>query len=222
MLGVASGKRLPDTIPHTRYCSLAWQPDGTGFYYTRFPAAGEVPADEQDYHQHVYYHRLGDDWPNDLRWFGAGRDMTEQVMVQLSPNGRWLIISAFVSDVQSAIYVCDLASPSANFMPITASIAALFSAEVNGDHLYLLTSYQAPRYRILALDLFQPSLQNWREIIPQRTDCTIRDFCIVGATLIVEELHNACSQVRAYSLGGEEHGVIDLPSLGAVTALGGA
>ena len=40
---VSSGKDLPDVIERTRYCSLAWTPDGKGFYYTRYPAVGSVP-----------------------------------------------------------------------------------------------------------------------------------------------------------------------------------
>src|SRR2546425_2260166 len=34
---VASGKDLPDVIDRTRACSVAWKPDATGFYYTRYP-----------------------------------------------------------------------------------------------------------------------------------------------------------------------------------------
>ena len=45
----------------TRACSLAWTPDGSGFYYTRYPRPGEVPAGEMPYHRGVFFHRLGDD-----------------------------------------------------------------------------------------------------------------------------------------------------------------
>ncbi len=43
---VDAGTDLPDVIPRARACSLAWTPDGAGFYYTRYPAPGEVPAGE--------------------------------------------------------------------------------------------------------------------------------------------------------------------------------
>ena len=39
ILDVDTGATLPDRIPHTRAADLAWLPDGTGFYYTRYPAA---------------------------------------------------------------------------------------------------------------------------------------------------------------------------------------
>ena len=33
---------------------VAWRPDGKGFYYTRYPLPGTVPAGEEKYHRHVY------------------------------------------------------------------------------------------------------------------------------------------------------------------------
>ncbi len=39
---VATGQDLPDRILWTKFVSIAWVPDGSGFYYTRFPAPGSV------------------------------------------------------------------------------------------------------------------------------------------------------------------------------------
>ena len=58
---VATGRDRADEIARTRACSVAWTPDGRGFYYTRYPAPGEVPAGEVKYHRSVYHHRLGED-----------------------------------------------------------------------------------------------------------------------------------------------------------------
>ncbi|HUD70766.1 MAG TPA: hypothetical protein VMQ62_02290, partial [Dongiaceae bacterium] len=58
---VATGKDLPDVIPQTRYCAVGWKPDGSGFFYTRYPAPGSVPADQENYNRHVYYYALGTD-----------------------------------------------------------------------------------------------------------------------------------------------------------------
>ena len=48
-------------IDRTRYSSVAWLPDGTGFYYTRYPGNGRVPAGEEHYHRSIYFHALGTD-----------------------------------------------------------------------------------------------------------------------------------------------------------------
>ena len=61
VLEVESGRHLPDRIPRMRAASLAWLPDASGFYYTRYPAPGEVPAGEEHYHRALYFHELGRD-----------------------------------------------------------------------------------------------------------------------------------------------------------------
>ncbi|HEV7499798.1 MAG TPA: S9 family peptidase, partial [Vicinamibacteria bacterium] len=68
---VDSGRDRPDVIPHARACSLAWRPDGSGFFYTRYPEPGTVPAGEENYHRRVYAHVLGQDWREDPLVFGA-------------------------------------------------------------------------------------------------------------------------------------------------------
>ncbi|HEY3208102.1 MAG TPA: hypothetical protein VGJ58_14205, partial [Gaiellaceae bacterium] len=44
---VATGRVLDDRIPDTRFSSVAWLPDSSGFYYTRLPAKGSVPPGEE-------------------------------------------------------------------------------------------------------------------------------------------------------------------------------
>ena len=56
---------LSDVIPHTRAASVAWEPDGSGFFYTRYPDGGE-------YHRSVFWHGLGTRWADDpLVWRAA-------------------------------------------------------------------------------------------------------------------------------------------------------
>jgi prolyl oligopeptidase len=59
----ATGKRLADQIPRVNYPtgggSVAWNSNGTGLYYTRYPAAGERSEADIHFYQQVYFHRLG-------------------------------------------------------------------------------------------------------------------------------------------------------------------
>jgi prolyl oligopeptidase len=90
---VASGKDLPDTIERTRACAIAWLPDGKAFYYTRYPAEGSVAKGEENYNRHVFFHKLGDDPTKDAKVFGEGRPNTDWPDVQISPDGRWLVVT---------------------------------------------------------------------------------------------------------------------------------
>jgi prolyl oligopeptidase len=59
VIETATRKLLPDTIARTRGASLAWKPDDSGFYYTRYPKAGDVAAGQEMYNRHVFYHSAG-------------------------------------------------------------------------------------------------------------------------------------------------------------------
>ena len=74
ILETKTGKLLPDTIERTRAASIAWMPDNSGFYYTRYPKKGDVPEGQEMYNRHVFYHELGADPETDPLIFGEGRD----------------------------------------------------------------------------------------------------------------------------------------------------
>ena len=50
----------PTACDWAKFASIAWAKDGSGFYYTRFPEPGTVPAGDEHYFDAVYFHRLGD------------------------------------------------------------------------------------------------------------------------------------------------------------------
>ena len=92
---VASGDVLADRIPDTRFCSVAWLPDTTGFYYTRYPAKGSVEPGDEHYNTRVRLHRLGDDPAEDPVVFGDGRPPTDMYDLAISRDGRWLLVHVF-------------------------------------------------------------------------------------------------------------------------------
>src|SRR5258708_1668532 len=55
----ATGALLPEKIERTRAASVAWLPDNSGFYYTRYPRAGDVPPGQEMYNRRVFFHKIG-------------------------------------------------------------------------------------------------------------------------------------------------------------------
>ena len=104
-----TGTVLPDTIERTRAASIAWTPDNSGFYYTRYPKKGDVPDGQEMYNRHVFYHVLGDDPTNeDKPIFGEGRDAEDWPSVHLSNDGHWLLISVSQGWTKSELYLMDV------------------------------------------------------------------------------------------------------------------
>ena len=72
----ATSRALPDTIAHVQYPtaggSAAWNADGTGIYYTRFPRKGERSDADLNFYQQIYFHKLGT--PDTKDTYSIGKD----------------------------------------------------------------------------------------------------------------------------------------------------
>ncbi|MFN3648132.1 MAG: prolyl oligopeptidase family serine peptidase [Armatimonadota bacterium] len=214
---VATGEDLPDRIPHTRFCALAWLPDGSGFYYTRYPEPGTVPSGDENYGRKVYFHAPGTDWHDDPLIFGEGRAKEDMLTVELSPDGRWLLASAFQGWAKSELYLLDRHQPEGGFVPVAEGIDALFIGSAQDDALYLRTNLDAPRYRILRVDPNHPQRDGWRELVPEGPD-VIEGHGVAGGYLACELLRNASSAFRLHRLDGSLEREIELPGIGSVFA----
>jgi prolyl oligopeptidase len=218
---VASGKDLPDTITRARHAALAWQPDGKGFYYTRYPEKGTVPAGEEEYHRSVFHHRLGDDPARDREIFGQGRDLKDWPNLVLSPDGRWLGIQVEQGWAKSELYLLDTHDPRATPRPVVTGQPAIYNlVGAEGDRLYVLTNEGAPRYRLFSVDARHPERAHWKELIPESKE-TLDGVALVGGKLATLYLVDASSRVRIFSGAGKLEHEVPLPGLGTAAALSG-
>ena len=225
VLDVVTGQNLGPTevILRARYASIAWLPDGSGFYYSRFPEKGSVPPGEEAYHKRIYEHRIGRDADDDPLVFGAGRPMTDTPSVEISPNGRWLVVSVHRGWSRRELHVLDRsAGADARWIPIaTPQEDAIFESITLDDHLLVRTNDGAPTYRLYRIDLDSTSetkaapRSRWREIIPPGKD-VLASVSAVGGDVFAVFIVDARSVVRRYAADGTPKGEIPLPTLGTV------
>jgi len=208
----ATGKNLTDVIPQTRAASLAWKHDDSGFYYTRYPKKGQVPAGAEMYNRHVFYHALGSDPAAAAQIFGSGRDPQEWPGISLSNDDRWLLIAASQGWTKSELFLKDLATDSAPER-VTSGKNFLYSGEIFEGNLYILTNEDAPRYRLFRVAVNSPARENWKEIIPQGT-AVLSDAGIVGGKIFAHYKQDATSRLKLYSSDGKLLHDIQLPGLG--------
>jgi prolyl oligopeptidase len=218
---VKSGVDLSDEITRARHCSLAWMPDGTGFYYTRYPAKGSVPAGEDEYHRSVFHHRLGNDPDKEARLFGEGRDLKDWPNLGLSPDGRWLAIEVSQGWAKSELFLIDTKSKKRTPVPMVVGKDALYNlSEVLDDRIYVVSNEGAPRYRLFAATPGKPGRAHWKEIISEGPD-TLQGVSAVGGKLAALYLKDASSRIRLFSTAGKPVREVELPGLGTVVGLSG-
>jgi prolyl oligopeptidase len=219
VLEVDSGAPLPDRIPRTRSADLAWLPDGSGFYYTRYPAGGDVPAGEEHYHRSVFFHRLGTDSAGDPLIFRPA-EKEHWPGVGLSPDGRWLVIGVARTFDQTDLYLQDLVAGTPP-VPVAKDVPATFDGEVVRGRLYLRTNLDAPTYRLYVVEPERPAREGWREIVPPRADAVLDGFRITGSTLALSYLERAASRLRLADLEGNGVREVALPTIGSLFGLSG-
>jgi prolyl oligopeptidase len=218
ILEVASGAALPDRIPRTRAADLAWLPDGSGLYYTRYPAAGEVPAGEEHYHRAVYFHRLGTDPAGDPRIFQPA-EKEHWPGVSISPDGRWLLIGVARTFDQTDLYLQDLERGSGP-VAVARDLPATFEGEIAHGRLFLRTNLDAPTYRLYLVDPERPAREGWREIVPPRDGAVLEGVRVAGDRLALSYLERASSRLRLTDLEGGRLVEVELPTLGSLFGTG--
>jgi prolyl oligopeptidase len=165
----ATRKALPDTIAHVQYPtaggSAAWNGDGTGIYYTRFPRKGERPEADLNFYQQIYFHKLSTADTDDTYSIGKDFPRIAEIVLQASRDGRYIL--ATVANGDGGDFAHYLLGPDGAWKQITEFSDQIKVARLGRDDaLYLLSRAGAPRGKILRLRLDTPELNRAIEIVP--------------------------------------------------------
>ena len=208
---VASGRDLPDRLGPMRFFGLVIAPDLGSVYYTTFTPEGP----------RVRRHAMGTDPATDPVVFGTGYGPEHFVDLALSEEGRYLLVTVSVGSAagRSELWVKDLAADGP-FTAVVRDIDAAFSGAIAGDQLYVQTNWQAPRSRILRVDLREPARERWTEVVPEGRG-VIERFALAGGRIVVTTLEDVVPRVRTYAADGRALGEITFPVPGEIGYLSG-
>ena len=217
-----TGKMLGEEIGRCRFADVEWLPDNSGFYYTKYPRPGDVPAGQEAYNRHIFFHKLGTnlDGQNDQLIFGEGRSPQELPSMSLSDDGRWLVIKAGVTFDQTDLFIKDLSKPNSAIQPIITGQKHIYEVEFIGDDLFIHTNEGAPKYRMFKVAATSPARNNWKEIIPQ-TDAVLKATKVVGGKILGEYEQAGVSSLKLFDANGKELHSIQTNGIGQIADLGG-
>ncbi len=205
-----------EKIPFTRHASLAWVPDETGFYYSRYPVPGTVAPGDEKYFRKIYEHRLGTDGAADTAIFGDGRAKTDSPRVDLSPDGRYVVVTVHMGWQRSEVYIADRKAKTRAFQAVAAGKETLYDALAGEDALYLRTNDGAPNGQLLAIDYAKPSLERARVVVPEGRSA-LTSVVRVGSRFVLHRLDGASSQVSIVERDGSGERVLSLPAIGTAS-----
>lgn len=215
---VADGHELDDVIAGTKFTRISWSADGQGFYYSAYPQHADGSHDDTR-PVRLYHHRLGAPQVEDREVYTVTDHPTREPYAELTRDGRWLVITLSDGFEANAVHV----------MPVDrrggeGAVLRVFDDwdaryEFLGSRrgmLYFLTTREAPRGRIVAVDPRRP--KSLRTVVPQ-SGLVINAAVMAGTRFVVSHVRDAASELYVYGQFGEIGFEVGLPGKGTVGGL---
>jgi len=216
---VASGRDVDARIGGARYAMPSWLPDESAFFYTAITTDPDVPPPDRPGTAQVRRHALGTDPRFDQTVYGPLGDNQSFLWADVSREGRWVVVHRYREFTWTELHAADLRKPGLEFVAINEGERERAHAQVLGDRLLLHTNRDAPRGRVLEMDLATPSAP-WREVVAQG-EGTLEGLHIASDALVLHWLERAHSRLEVRDLDGSRPRTLGLPGTGTVSAVVG-
>ncbi len=220
---IETGEDTDDLLKWVKFSGASWSHDHQGFFYSRYDEPDETTKLEAvNYFQKLFYHRLGTPQSDDLlvyerpdeKEWGFGGGVTE--------DGRYLIISVWKgTSPNNLVFYKDLNDPDSPVVELISEFEASYSVIDNdGTVFWIRTDLEAPKGRLMAIDITQPQRDHWQEIIPEGDD-TLESLGLLNNQFVADYLKDAYTAIRIYSLTGDLVREVELPGIGSAGGFDG-
>ena len=220
---IETGADLSDHLRWIKFSGASWTHDGAGFFYSRYdePSAN-AQLEEANYYQKLYYHRLGMPQSADVLIYERPDQKEWGFSGGVTEDGRYLIISVWLgTDPKNLLFYKDLTQSDSPVVELISSFEASYSLIDNdGSIFWLQTDWDAPRSRVIAIDIQNPDRSQWREIIPQTAE-TLEGVGLLNNQFVASYLKDAHTQVKIFNLDGSLVREVALPGVGSAGGFGG-
>lgn len=215
-----TNKDLEDKIEWVKFTNIAWAPDDSGFYYSRFPQPGTVAPEDESKFMKVYFHKLGTSQNDDeLIFEHENKDLMCYPFI--SDDKQYLCLSVYNGTaVENDFYVKPLKENSP-FIYLFNKMDASYDYVTNdGEKFYFRTDLAANNGRVVFVDLLDEE-KTLIEVIPEQPD--LMDWIkFVQGKFIISLLHNAHHQLHIYDQEGNYQKRIEIPVIGSLTNISGS
>ena len=223
VLAVDGGKVLGDEVKWSKYSGASWTKDGKGFFYSRYPEPKPgVEFQSLTLNQKVYYHRVGTPQADDVLVYERPDHPDWNMHGNATEDGRYLVLTISKGTAHKyRIAYKDLAEPYGLPTELIDNFENQYTFAGNdGPVFYFTTDLDAPRGRVIAVDVRKPERANWREVIPQAKE-SLEQVGFVGNMLVAHYLKDARTQVKMYTTDGSLVREVEFPGIGSASGFGG-
>jgi prolyl oligopeptidase len=220
---IDSGRDVADHIKWVKFSRTAWLHDGSGFFYSRYDEpteAGKLAA--VNYFQKLYFHKIGTPQSADTLVYDRPDNKDWGFSAEVTEDGRFLVITASQgTENKNRVFYKDLKQKDGKVVGLLEDFDAAYNFVGNdGQVFYFHTERNAPRGRIVAIDVRKPAVLSWKQVVPE-SGSTLVSASLVNNQLLVDYLSDAHSLVKVFDLRGKPLHDIALPGLGTASGFSG-
>ncbi|HEY9878354.1 MAG TPA: prolyl oligopeptidase family serine peptidase [Leptolyngbyaceae cyanobacterium] len=220
---IDTAEDLDDHLKWIKFSGASWTHDNQGFFYSRYDEPDETTKLESvNYYQKLFYHRVGTSQSEDVLVYERPDEKEWGFSGGVTEDGRYLVISVWLgTDPRNLVFYKDLQDPESSVIELISEFEAEFSVIDNeGTTFWVRTDLEAPRGRLIAIDITHPDRANWREVIPQ-SDETMQGISLLNHQFVVDYLKDAYTTIRIFDLQGQLVRDVALPGIGSAGGFDG-
>ncbi|HMP60371.1 MAG TPA: prolyl oligopeptidase family serine peptidase, partial [Gemmatales bacterium] len=224
VIDVDTGKLLPDEIRWVKFSGAAWTRDNRGFFYCRYP---ETKPGEQfqslNLNMQMYYHRIGTPQSEDVLVHHRPDQPKWTFQGGVTEDGRYFVLYTNAGGTSARFRGAyrDPAEPLGTFIELVDNFENEYRMIGNdGPVFYFKTDLNAPRGRVIAVDIRKPARDNWQEVIAEAKD-NLRSVQYVGGLFVCSYLRDASSHIKVYRPNGKFVRDVTLPGIGSAGGFSG-
>lgn len=215
----ATGADQPDELDKMRFAGLAWDPAKRGLWYNQYPN-GEGRLNNK-----LRYHALGSPQSQDPIVYERPDDPELSLNPDVNEDGCYLFVyTSRGTDRRNGLVYREICCDPGTFGGFTELFkpgdAVYNVVDSEGPTLYVYTDKNAPRRRLVKIDVRAPEEKDWVEILPQTEDL-LQSVTVVDGKFVCTYVHDVVDQLKVYDRAGKFLKQIKLPTLGSVGGVTG-
>ena len=229
ILDAATAKPLKDSIDRTWGASINWDQSDTFFYYARLQKIGPgMTALDKELDEAAYLHHLGDDSEKDIPVLGrkyfspVPMVPTDSANIAITPGSPYALGFINHGVKNEFTMVVSPVDALAKGKPVWTKVVDVSDEAVDaawtGHDLWLLTHKDAPRFKIIHLDLDHPDMAKAQVVMPE-SDLVIRQLAAAKDGLYIGATHAGLSHVFRIPYGESGAKPLPLPFAGSLSGI---
>ncbi|MGB1032083.1 MAG: S9 family peptidase, partial [Flavobacteriales bacterium] len=190
---LATGELHMDVIPKTTG-GATWANDNKTLFYTK-----KDPVTLRS--SQIYKHVLGTDTSEDVLVFEE-KDETFNCFVYKTKSKKYLIIGSGATESAEYKYL-DANTPNGEFKMIQPRVDGLeYSVAHYENDFYIVTNKDAKNFKLVKAPVASAGVENWKDVIPHRSDVLLEGIEIFKDYLVIEERKNGLTELHITTWDG--------------------